>query len=44
MDQRVQEWNYRATLQAIRSAVNQEPKVSTVLAQYKESAHPFQAK
>ncbi|ABE50808.1 MULTISPECIES: formaldehyde-activating enzyme [Methylobacillus] len=44
IDERIQDWNYSATLQALRNAVKREPKVSTVLAQYKASAHPFQAK
>lgn len=44
MDERVQEWNYRATKQAIKNAVNREPKVETILAKYKATKHPFQAK
>ena len=44
MDDRIQEWNYQATKQAIKSAVAREPKVADVLKNYKESAHPFQAK
>jgi len=44
MDERVQEWNYRATKQAIKNAVAREPKVETILAKYKETKHPFQAK
>lgn len=44
MDERVQEWNYRATKQAIKNAVNREPKVETILAKYKVTKHPFQAK
>lgn len=43
-DSRIQEWNYRATKQAIKSAVAREPKVANVLKNYKDSAHPFQAK
>ncbi len=46
MDDRIQEWNYRATKQAIKSAVAQEPKASDVVRKYKDpmNAHPFQAK
>lgn len=44
MDERVQEWNYQATKQAIRNAINHEPSVDKLLAEYKNTAHPFQAK
>lgn len=44
MDERVQEWNYRATKQAIKNAIAREPKVETILKNYKETKHPFQAK
>jgi 5,6,7,8-tetrahydromethanopterin hydro-lyase len=44
IDERIQEWNYQATKQAIKSAVAREPKVADVLKNYKASAHPFQAK
>lgn len=44
IDERIQEWNYQATKQAIKNAVAREPKVADVLKNYKESAHPFQAK
>lgn len=44
MDDRIQEWNYKATKQAIRNAIAREPKVADILANYKASAHPFQAK
>lgn len=44
MDDRIQDWNYQATKQAIRNAVAREPKVADILANYKTSAHPFQAK
>ena len=44
MDERVQDWNYQATKQAIRNAVNREPNVDKLLAEYKNTAHPFQAK
>jgi 5,6,7,8-tetrahydromethanopterin hydro-lyase len=43
-DKRVQDWNYKATKQAIKNAVAREPKVDTVLKEYKQSVHPFQAK
>lgn len=44
IDERIQEWNYQATKQAIKNAVNREPKVADLLKNYKASAHPFQAK
>ncbi len=44
MDERVQDWNYQATKQAIKNAVNGEPKIDTLLANYKDSSHPFEAK
>lgn len=44
IDERIQEWNYRAVKQAIKSAVAREPSVADVLSQYKSSTHPFQAK
>lgn len=44
MDDRVQEWNYKATKQAIKNAVSGYPSVDDVLAKYKETSHPFQAK
>jgi 5,6,7,8-tetrahydromethanopterin hydro-lyase len=43
IDERIQEWNYLATKQAIKNAIAQEPKVEEVLKNYKASAHPFQA-
>lgn len=43
MDDRIQEWNYRATKQAIKSAIAREPKAAELLKVYKESAHPFAA-
>lgn len=43
-DRRVQDWNYRAAKQAIKSAVAREPKVDDLLKKYKDSTHPFQAK
>jgi 5,6,7,8-tetrahydromethanopterin hydro-lyase len=44
MDDRIQDWNYRATKQAIKSAIAREPKAADLLKVYKESAHPFAAK
>ncbi|CAG0970363.1 5,6,7,8-tetrahydromethanopterin hydro-lyase [Methylophilaceae bacterium] len=44
IDERIQDWNYRAVKQAIKSAVAREPKVADILKNYKASAHPFQAK
>ncbi len=46
IDERIQEWNYRATKQAIKSAVAREPKAADVVRKYKDpmNAHPFQAK
>jgi 5,6,7,8-tetrahydromethanopterin hydro-lyase len=44
IDERIQEWNYQATKQAIKNAVAREPKAADVVKQYKESAHPFAAK
>jgi 5,6,7,8-tetrahydromethanopterin hydro-lyase len=46
IDERIQEWNYRATKQAIKSAVAREPKVADVLKRYKDPTvvHPFAAK
>ena len=35
MDDRVQEWNYKATRQAIKNAINQEPNINLLLAEYK---------
>jgi len=44
MDERIQEWNYKATKQAIKNATSREPKVTEILKSYKSTAHPFQAK
>jgi len=46
IDERIQEWNYQATKQAIKSAVAREPKAADVVRMYKDptNAHPFQAK
>jgi 5,6,7,8-tetrahydromethanopterin hydro-lyase len=44
MDSRIEDWNYRATKQAIKNAVAREPKAAELLKVYKESIHPFSAK
>lgn len=44
MDERVQDWNYEATKQAIKSAIAREPKAKDLIKIYKESTHPFAAK
>lgn len=44
MDERVQEWNYKATRQAIKNAINKQPNIDQLLAEYKTSVHPFEAK
>ena len=43
MDDRIQDWNYRATKIAIKSAIAREPKAAEVLKHYKEALHPFAA-
>jgi 5,6,7,8-tetrahydromethanopterin hydro-lyase len=46
IDERIQEWNYRATREAIKRAVTREPRVGDVVRKYKDPtvSHPFQAK
>lgn len=46
IDERIQDWNYQATKQAIKNAVGREPKAADVLQKYKDPTvvHPFQAK
>jgi 5,6,7,8-tetrahydromethanopterin hydro-lyase len=44
MDERVEEWNYQATRQAIKNAINREPNIDKLLTEYKNSVHPFAAK
>lgn len=46
IDERIQDWNYKATKQAIKSAVAREPSVADVVRKYKDpmNTHPFQAK
>lgn len=43
MDERVQEWNYKATVMALKSAIARTPSAADVLKAYKESVHPFAA-
>jgi 5,6,7,8-tetrahydromethanopterin hydro-lyase len=43
IDSRIQDWNYQATKQAIKSAIAREPKAADVVKSYKASAHPFAA-
>ena len=43
IDDRIQDWNYQATKQAIKSAIAREPKAAELLKVYKESAHTFAA-
>ena len=43
-DAKIQDYNYRATRESIKRAVNGEPKASEVVAKKGSSAHPFQAK
>jgi 5,6,7,8-tetrahydromethanopterin hydro-lyase len=42
-DKKIQDFNYRATKEAIQRAVNGEPKVSEVIAKRNEAKHPFAA-
>jgi 5,6,7,8-tetrahydromethanopterin hydro-lyase len=44
IDERIQDWNYRATKQALKNAIAREPKVADVVKAYKDSVHPFAAK
>lgn len=44
IDERIQDWNYRATKMAIKSAVAREPKAADVVKSFREAAHPFAAK
>ncbi|PCI61092.1 MAG: formaldehyde-activating enzyme [Methylophilaceae bacterium] len=44
IDERIQDWNYRATKMALKSAIAREPKAADVVKEYKEAAHPFAAK
>ena len=42
-DEKIQDWNYRATKESIKRAVAREPKAADVLAQRGSSSHPFSA-
>jgi len=42
-DKKIQEYNYRATKEAISRSVNGEPKVSEVIAKRDQVKHPFAA-
>lgn len=42
-DAKIQEWNYKATVIAIKNAVEGSPKAKDVLEQYKQAKHPFAA-
>ncbi len=44
-DERIQEWNYQATRQAIKGAVAREPRAAEVVRKYRDPSytHPFQA-
>jgi 5,6,7,8-tetrahydromethanopterin hydro-lyase len=43
-DEKIQDWNYRATKEAIKRAVAREPKAADVVAQFRSTEHPFGAK
>ena len=43
-DRKIQEYNYKATREAIKRAVSGEPKARDVVAKKGSAAHPFQAK
>ena len=43
-DQKIQDYNYQATKEAIARAVNREPSVKEVLAQKGSAKHPFAPK
>ena len=43
IDERIQDWNYKATKMALKNAVAREPKVADLVKTYKQSAHPFAA-
>jgi 5,6,7,8-tetrahydromethanopterin hydro-lyase len=42
-DKKIQDFNYRATKEAIQRAVNSEPKPADVVAQRNTAKHPFSA-
>jgi 5,6,7,8-tetrahydromethanopterin hydro-lyase len=43
-DKKIQDFNYRATKEAIARAVKGEPKASTVTAEKDKAQHPFAAR
>ncbi len=43
-DKKIQDYNYQATRESIKRAVNREPKARDVVAKKGSAAHPFQAK
>jgi 5,6,7,8-tetrahydromethanopterin hydro-lyase len=42
-DKKIQEFNYRATKESIKRAVNREPSPADIVEKKKTAAHPFQA-
>jgi len=40
-DKKIQDYNYQATKESIKRAVNGEPKVADVIAQRNTAKHPF---
>lgn len=42
-DKKIQDFNYRATKESIKRAVNREPSAADVVARKAAAAHPFQA-
>jgi 5,6,7,8-tetrahydromethanopterin hydro-lyase len=42
-DQKIQDFNYRATKEAIKRAVNREPSAADVVSRKATATHPFQA-
>jgi 5,6,7,8-tetrahydromethanopterin hydro-lyase len=42
-DKKIQEFNYRATKESIKRAVNREPSAADIVERKRTAAHPFQA-
>jgi 5,6,7,8-tetrahydromethanopterin hydro-lyase len=42
-DKKIQDFNYRATKEAIKRAVNRDPSAADVVARKATATHPFQA-
>lgn len=42
-DQKIQDYNYRATREALKRAVNREPRAAEVVRRKAEAKHPFAA-